>query len=158
MIWKPYKIEAMQSVQRVFLEWKNTPYMRDQLCKKVACDCVTFAYGFYCDLFKVAYTYISLPSLPKFSPNKITNSLVTKKLIEIFKRRFFMKKCGNKFVQSGDLIAARTRKGLGHVFIVGVEENTVYHCDYDIGVVQSGFEEIGLKPLILRSTMRELWV
>ena len=153
MIWKPYKIEIMQSVQRVFLEWKNTPYMRDQLCKKVACDCVSFVYGFYCDLFNFNYEF-----LPKFSTLKIKNSEITKQLIRIFKEKFSMLKLEGEFVQPGDVIAARTRKGLGHVFIVGVKENTVYHCNYDIGVVQSGFEEVGLKPLILRSTMRELWV
>ena len=158
MIWKPYKLELLKRIQEVFSQWKGTPYMRDQLCKGVACDCVTFAYGFYCDLFGIDYTSESLPALPKFSPDKVTNSLITKELIKIFQEKFYMKRLDSEFVQPGDLIAARGRKRLGHVFIVGTNENTVYHCNYDIGVVQSGFGEIRSTPFILRSTKRMLWV
>ena len=61
--WNNFDANVLDRITKIFSEWRNTPYMRSQLCKGTACDCVTFAYGFYCDLFKFDYKI----SLPKFS-------------------------------------------------------------------------------------------
>lgn len=154
MIWNPGTIELHQRISEVFSEWVGTPYMRDQLCKHVACDCVTFAYGFYCDLFGFDYKNF-LPSLPKFSPKRKGNSDITMKIIRIFKDRFSMVESKDDLVYPGDLIAVRIKRGLGHVFIVGSKKNILYHCDYEVGVTQSGFSMMNSQPYILRS--RKLW-
>ena len=154
LYWDNCSINILNRITEVFSKWENTPYMRDQLCRGIACDCVTFAYGFYCDLFKFDYKI----SLPKFSLYGINNTLIIKKLIRLFKEKFFMKEWNRPTIQPGDLIAARTDKGCRHVFIIGSEKNMVYHCNYDIGVTKSGFSEIKSKPYILKSTRRELWV
>jgi len=157
--WDNHSCEPLaRRLTQVYTEWRGTPYMRDQLCKGVACDCVTFAYGFYCDLFKINYKGVHLPSLPKFSPKRSGNSKITFELIKIFKEKFSMVEWDKPIVNPGDLIAARTGKGFGHVFIVASEKNFLYHCNYDVGVVRSGFSAIASKPLILRSTERMSWV
>lgn len=157
LIWTPSLPELMGKISSVFAEWNRTPYMRDQLCRGVACDCVSFAYGFYCDLFGFPYQDL-LPSLPKFSQKRIGNSEKTQQLISIFKTRFSMIEHKLNFIIPGDLIAARTGKGLGHVYIVGSERNIVYHCDLEIGVTKAGIDSIKSKPYILRSIKSGLWV
>lgn len=139
----------------MYVSWKGTPYFKDQLCKNRACDCVTFAYGFYCDLFNFPF---SENELPRFSIKQRTNSRITYELMTLFKTKFSLESVESMNVFPGDLIAARTRDNLGHVFIVSTEKNMVYHCDRYAGVICSGFACVNPICRIFRSTKRELWV
>jgi len=121
--------------------WKGSVWMDGQSTRGVACDCVGFVHGVLDALYPIV-NHEPRPSFPKLvSLHQKGSGLIVGKW---FRRRYASIALHEGIVEPGNIIVSITGSAgdVGHVYIVGPQKNTVWHCVDPNGVCMTGLGTI----------------
>lgn len=144
---------------RILRRWEGTPYMEGQRRCGVATDCRGFVLGVYDEMFgfERPEAFVVFPQ-----DGAMHNRAESKRIADLVTSMYGAERVRDRTLEPGDavLMAGGGEAGPGHMLIVGVEENHVWHAGRArVTRTGIGFDRIHQRIVaVYRVAERSAWV